>query len=293
MKKYLYILLLAIFIASTAFIFGKIDFRKGRNNNVCKSLKGNVLVYAIFVDTKTTSPWTEFDIQSTMDSIYVATSWIEEQAKKSGVQLGIKTDFYVGTEYSTVSRDLPEGSIRKSITSPSLGKGIENMNLWADNIAKKVGGSFNISEKDGVREIKNPKNKERLVAYLRDEHKVESIALMFMVNNYYRDDISCVVNGMSSEDVEFAVVSYKYPSEIAHNILQLFGSADLHESIFRNSDKAINYALQEFPNDIMQYPYAKQLNTLEIGAFTKYMIGWTDTISNDYEFLLNEKGVRL
>ncbi len=290
---FIVILVLAGTILTAYFPFNKINFSNARNNNVCKALKGDVLLYIVFVDSKTTSPWTEFDIQTTMDSIKITVSWLEAKAREQGINLNIKTDFYVGDNFSTVKRDLPEGTVRQSVTYPNLQKGVENMNKWADNVSRKAGESFDVPNKDGIPEIKNPRNKERLVAFLRDQHKVESIGVLFFVNNYYRDDISVTLNTLNSNDIEYSVISYKYPAVIAHNILHLFGAADLHETPFRKSDKAINYALQEFPDDIMLNPYAKPLSTRSIGAFTSYLINWCDTLNPKHEFLLEEKGIKL
>lgn len=36
-----------------------------RDNNFCKVLKGRVVVYAIFVDSKYTNPWSDYDVRST------------------------------------------------------------------------------------------------------------------------------------------------------------------------------------------------------------------------------------
>ncbi|MBI4645850.1 MAG: hypothetical protein HY738_04420 [Bacteroidia bacterium] len=180
--------------------YHKIDFRNSRNYNVCKSLKGDVLVYIIFIDTKTTSPWTDFDIKSTMDSVNIAAKWLEEQAMKNNINLKLSTDYYIGQNFLTIIKDLPEGTVRKSLTTPNLATGIENINKWADFIAKKAGATFDIVEKEGIPEVKNPKNKERFIAYLRDQHKLESVGLLFLVNNYYRDDISVAVNTMNSDD---------------------------------------------------------------------------------------------
>lgn len=277
----------------SASIFNKrVDYRKGKSKNVCKELRGDVLLYVIFVDTKTTAPWTEFDIQTTMDSINVATNWLRTKALANNIPLTIKTDFFVGEQYSVLKRDLPEETVSKSISTPNYRNGMANMNKWADYIARKAGASFYLQDKDGIPEIKNPKNKERLIAFLRDEHKVESIALMYMVNNYYREDISIPVNILNTDEVEFAVVSYKYPSEISHNLLHLFGAADLYETSYRQSEKNIAFAQQEFPNEIMQNPYAKTLGSLEISDFTKYLIGWETDLDEKYQSLLLDKRAR-
>ena len=267
----------------------KIDYRIGRFNNVCKDLKGDVLLYFVFVDTKTTSPWTEFDIRSTIDSMDVAINWLEKQADNNKVDLVIKTDYYIGKDFATLTRNLPYGTVKESISKPNFKTGLLTINKWADNLSMKVGESFTIEGKDGIPKQQNPKDAERLIAYLRDEFNVESVALLFMVNNYFRTDISFAVNTLTTEDVEFAVVSYKYPAEIANNFLRLYGAADLYETPLRTSSKKIKLANELFSNEIMQDPYAKNIWGLEISEFTKYLIGWSNELDPRYEPLLTDK----
>lgn len=288
MRKVFNIIIVSILlIALPGFSPKRIDYRKGMQRNVCKALTNDVLIYFIFVDSKHTSPWTEFDIHSTLDSLAAATQWLRQKALENGINLRIKTDYYIG-EYATINKSLPEGSIRQSLTEPNLRTGIKELNNWADYIAKRAGTSFNIIEKDGIPEVQNPRNKERVIAHLRDENNVESVALMFMVNNYYKEDISVALNTLGTEEIEFAIASYKYPTEIVHNILHLYGAADLYKTPFRKNEKKIEQAKQLFPNDIMQNPYAKSLSDLEIGPFTKYLIGWEDKLDKQYEPLLTD-----
>lgn len=290
MKTFLKLTLFSsVLIFMSGFSNLKVDYRLGRYNNVCKDLKNDVLLYFVFVDTKTTSPWTEFDIRSTIDSMDVAVNWLEKQAENNKVNLHIKTDYYIGKEFATVTRNLPLGTVRESILQPNMKTGLEQINKWADNLSRKVGESFIITEKDGIPQQQNPRDTERLIAYLRDEFKVESVALVFMVNNYYRTDISLAVNTLTNSDVEFAIVSYKYPAEIAHNFLCLYGASDLYETPMRKSAKKIKMADEFFSNEIMQDSYAKNIWNLEISEFTKYLIGWTDELDPRYEPLLTDK----
>ncbi len=281
--------LLFAFLLFTSFSPRRIDYREGMHMNVCKDLRSNVLVYFVFIDTKTTAPWTEFDIQSTIDSLETAIHWIEEKAHENNIQLNILSDYYFGEEFTTIRRNLPYETVKKSATTPGFKKGQEELNKWADNIARRIGTEVNIVEKDGIPEIKNPKNKERLVAHLRDEKQVESVALLYMVNNYYRDDISIVINHLDTEEVEFSIVSYKYPAIIAQNILNLFGAADLSKTLYRRNDKKIRFAKEYFPNDIMQDVYAKTVSSLEVGEYTKYLIGWNTKLDSKYHTLLTDK----
>ena len=218
-----------------------------------------------------------------------ARRWLLDQAKKNNIALNIKTDFFIGKEYSTISKSLSNASVYKSATTPNMKKGLKALNDWADFIARKAGTTFNIIQKDGIPEVKNPKNKERLIAYLRDEYKVESVALLYMVNNYYKSDISLPINTMNTEDIEFAIVSYKYPSEIAHNVLHLYGAADLHKTLFRRNEKKIKKLSELLPNEIMLDPYAKNINNMEISEYTKYLIGWQENIDKKWEVFFTDR----
>jgi hypothetical protein len=280
---------IGILMISTSFSLQKVDYRTAMYKNVCKKLRNDVLLYIIFVDNKTTTPWSEFDIRSTIDSVGAARKWLMEQARKYNIPLNIKTDYFIGKDFSTINKSLPNVSVLKSATTPNLRGGLKSLNDWADFIARKAGATFNIVQKDGIPEVKNPRNKERLVAYLRDEYKVESVALLFMVNNYYKTDISLQINTMNTNDIEFAIVSYKYPAEIAHNFLHLYGAADLHRSLYRRNETKIKKLAALFPNEIMQDPYAKDLSKMEISEYTRYLIGWQETIDKSMDEFFTDK----
>jgi hypothetical protein len=266
-----------------------IDFSTGRHNNVCKDLKNDALLYFVFVDTRTTSPWTEFDILSTIDSIQVAVRWLEKKAMENKIELRIKTDYYIGNEFTTIKRNLPRKSVRGVIDDMGLAEGMRSLSRWGDYISKTIGESLYIKEKDGIPVQKAPATKERLIAFLRDEYKVESVAMLLLVNNYYRSDISLAVNTLHNDDVEFAVVSYKYPSEIAHSFLHLYGAVDLYQTHFRKIKRNIRLASGDFPDDIMSEVYARSLGDLEIGDYTRYMIGWSEQMNPKYRPLMTER----
>jgi hypothetical protein len=94
---------------------------------------------------------------------------------------------------------------------------------------------------------------------------------------------------MNNEDVEFAIVSYKYPAVIAHNILNLFGAADLCKSGFRRNEKKIEMARAFFPDDIMQDNNSQNIGSFNIGEYTRYLIGWSPEIDSKYIPLLTDK----
>ena len=282
------ILLFCLIAVVFSFGYKRMDYREGMRNNVCKVFKNDVLLYFIFVDSKETMPWSEFDMLSTLDSVNIAVKWLQEQALKNKVTIRIKSSHYIGNPYATIKKNLPQGTIEKSINGAGLSQGTQELNDWANGIAKKVGTTFNLTPKDGIPEVKNPKDKERLIAYLRDDYGVEGVALVYLVNNYFKNDISVCLNTFTDEDVECAIVSYKYPAEIAHNVLALFGAAPLFNSTYRRNDKKIKLAQELMPNDIMQEPYGKNINKLQIGEYTRYLIGWSETLDSKYHRLLTD-----
>lgn len=288
-RKILVIASIFLLIVPSSYKVRRVDYRQARFNNVCKDLKGDVLLYFMFIDSKYTTPWTEFDIQSTIDSIRAAINWLHEQARENNISLNIKTDFYIGPEYTTIERNLPKPTVLESVTEPNTKTIRENIKRWSDGVAKIAGRSVTLRQKEGIPDIKEPRNKERLVAFLRDENKVESVALFYMVNNYYKSDISVPVNTFNTDDVEYAIVSYKYPSEIVHNFLLLYGAADMYESLLRTNLRNIAVLADLYPDDVMQEPYGKNLNSLEISDYTKYLIGWDDELDPVLEPLMKDK----
>jgi hypothetical protein len=86
-------------------------------------------VYFVFVDTKKTSPWTEFDIKSTIDSMEVAVEWIENQAQRNGMSLNLITDYYIGTSFTTFRKNLSFKTVEKTISTPNYKKGINETNI--------------------------------------------------------------------------------------------------------------------------------------------------------------------
>lgn len=282
------LLLLGIFFSASAQRKVKYDNSIARNHNVCKTLKGDVLLYLIFVDSKYTKPWTYYDIASTLDSAVVAIKWIEQQAKENGQPLNISLKYFYVDSQMTVYKDLPKKSLYETIEKQKLKQVNYSMNQWSDAIAKKIGEAY---ERNGWKadKLTKIKNKERLIAKLRNDENVESVALMYMINNYYKKDHSATFNTTSNEDVEYAVTSYKNPKTIAHEFLHLFGSTDMYNTEHKGRDsKLVKLTNKEFPNEIMTNKPIK-LEEAYMSPITKYLIGWDETINENYRAALIEK----
>lgn len=263
------------------------------NNNVCKKLTGEVVLYAIFVDSKYTGPWSAYDIRSTLDSVHIATQWIEKQAAKAGIKLNIKVDYYQDDK-SVVP--IEQSLTRKTLSATILGPGgIKNTDKWADKIGKTALGIYGKDTATITKTKIKPKDRERLIAKLRDFHNTDNVGLVYFINNYYTDEISVALHTGSDYSPEYSIVSFKNPEVIAHEFLHLFGALDLYISPFDGKRKAIkrkSFAMKEFPNEIMAFAH-RNIDSLEISPLTNYLIGWSNELDPHYKQMIFGKKLKL
>jgi hypothetical protein len=266
------------------------------NNNVCKRLTGNAVLYAVFVDTRYSRPWTTYDIMSTLDSIGRATRWIEGKAKENGVSLTIRTDYHQNKKVIPIYKDLPAKSVAATLLTIPPYYGILRTDRWANRVAQEAGKSYPTDTASLVRTKIKIKDRERLIAKLRDVYKTDNVALVYFVNNYYIDDLSVAMHTASKDDdAEYAIVSFKNPSVIAHEFLHLFGALDLYIGPWDSKRKARKKkaaAMKEFPDEIMAFAQ-RDIDSLQIGELTKYLIGWDKSLSDYYTRKLFGKRIQL
>ncbi|NJK95151.1 MAG: hypothetical protein HC905_09780 [Bacteroidales bacterium] len=99
-------------------------------------------------------------------------------------------------------------------------------------MAAEAGKSFPADSSRIVKTPNNLKDRERLIARLRDIHKTDHIALMYFINNYFSEEISVSLDNKSNSNIEFSIVSFKKPAVIVHEFLHLFGAWDLYITPF-------------------------------------------------------------
>ena len=222
------------------------------NNNVCKKLYGDVLLYAIFVDTRQAKPWTSYDITTTLDSIRKSIAWIEGKAKANNIPLSINLSFHVNKGIIPIEQHL----YGESLSDMLFSSGIDMIDLWANSIARKAGDSFP-EDTSTIASTRNAiTNRERLIARLRDKHNTDNIVLMYFINNYFTDEISLAMFTSADVKTEFGIISFKYPSVIAHEFLHVFGALDLYISPFERKKKAVKKRvaiMKAYPNEVMAY----------------------------------------
>ncbi len=263
------------------------------NNNVCKNLSGKVVLYTIFVDSKYTNPWSNYDIESTLDSIKKATGWVEEKALEDSIKLDINIEFHKTSQGRIpIKNDLSRKTLSATLHKKPLWSGIKDIYRWADKIAAEAGKSLP-KDSSKTTNIKNDlKTRERLIARLRDIHKTDKVVLMYFINNYYKDEFSVTFDISNDNNVEFSVVSFKNPAVIAHEFLHIFGAYDLYITPFdikKKDKKKKDKLMQMFPREIMAFTY-RDINNLNISDFTRYLIGWKKELSAEYQEMLLDKG---
>lgn len=264
------------------------------NNNVCKRLRDKVVIYAVFVDSKATNPWTEYDMESTIDSIHEAMEWIECQAQETGIPLNIQLDYHRTKKgIIPIKKKLRNKALSNTLFTPG---GVRAVDQWADKIGKVALGTFGPdSSKKTYTKVK-PYDRERLIARLRDKHQTDNVALMYFINNYYSDEVSVAMHTHSDHEPEYAIVSFKKPAVIVHEFLHLFGALDLYITPFeignRRAMRKKAFAMKEFPNEVMAFPH-RGMDSLRIGDLTKYLVGWDRELDDHYVGMLASKKIKV
>lgn len=262
------------------------------DNNVCKKLYGEVVVYAVFVDTKYTAPWSEYDIRSTLDSINKGMRWIEGVARQSGIPLTIKVVTHSNEGMVPVSNDFQNKTLHGTLFPAAMG--VRKIDTWADKAAKLSAKSLPPDTAKIIKTKNKLSDRERLIARLRDIYKTDNVALMYFINNYYKDEISVTLHAGSMTDIEYAVVSFKKPAIIVHEFLHIFGALDLYYGPFdkrRSVRSRTAFVEREFPNEVMAFAH-RNLDSLMISPFTRYLVGWEAVMDEHYRKLLLGKKIR-
>lgn len=282
MKKLAFILLSAIFLLGCQSI-KEIDSRWARDHGIGSKLEGKTVVYTVFIDSKSSLFWTGFDIASTKDSLNKVFKWTENQAKRYGKNLEIIPEYYKAGSKHTFKKKLPYDKLSDAFKKDEM-KDQSKLDKWALSVIKKAEKSIKMP--NGVRLPSKPRLKgfDKVVAKLKKKHNADNVAVFFMLNNYFKIDVSAIINNMAKEDdyTEYAVNNGKGTNLLANQLLSLFGAQGLNPDFnSRYKVKNIEMAKTDFPNDVM-VNYKDDLTKLDIGKFTAYMLGWRENIDSKY-----------
>ncbi len=280
-KIYTFIVFIFLLFLSGCFHVSKVEMTSGRDSNVCKKLKGEALLYVIFVDTKAGGTWGHFDMINRQDALGQAIDWLHVKGMKEKIDLQIRTAYCNDSSWH-IKKDFYRGSLTEMLENIDEEEVNSKLNKWANYISKQI----------GVKQ-KNLKIKklENLVAQVRNENFIDNLGVIFMTNNYYKNESSIAINTHSNKNVEFAIIGDNDPMVIAHEILHLFGAVDLYKPKGKQywENKDLELIQSEFPHSIMYNISDKSQQDLEIDPFTQYCIGWSDSLETKYQGLIKGK----
>lgn len=288
MRYYLYALVLCSFLACKS--SKEIDARWAKDRNVAKTLTGKTVVYTIFVDSKTSLPWSGFDISSTKDSLNKVYKWLEHEGKKYGQEFEILPVYAVQGKNQTFKKKLPYDRMSEASTANEVKGG--KLAKWAESILKKLEKGLKLPNKEELPKKPKLDGFYKVVQKLKRIHNADNVVIFFMLNNYYIYDSSLILNFMQDEECEYAINSGKNTNLFAAQFLSLFGAQNLNPDAYSSYQvKDIDIAKQDFPKDVMM-DYESDLFGLNIGEYTAYMIGWLENINTKYIGLLKIEPVK-
>ncbi len=288
--KYIYPVLICLLFFSCS-SRKKIDARWARDRNVATKLMGKTVVYTVFIDSKSTLPWSGFDIKSTKDSLEKVFSWIAHEGKKYNQEFEILPVYAEPKGKKSFKKKLPYSSLSKAFSDGDYTKG-SKLEKWASGIVKKLDKGIKLPNNESL--PKKPKLDafHKLVEKVKKNYNADNVVINFMLNNYYIVDVSAVLNNMTDKDCEFAINSGKNVNLLAAQFLSLFGAQNLSSGSYGTYEvKAIGLAKQDFPNDVM-VDFDSDIVNLNIGSYTAYLIGWVDNVNSKYENLFMVEPVK-
>jgi len=242
----------------------KINTRPWYNQGSCQNLKESPYILFLFIDDDESS-WDNKEIKRAWDhEIKDALDFIESKAKVYGVDLKFKRGYYsTNTERKTKVKY--DGIIVKNLMESSA----------TEDALEQASKSLGFKSMTAMHE------------YLKSHTGYNQIAYVVMMN---KDGRSYCMNHTQSrgnpnflEHVmmfrRFLGTNNSYAGPIAHEILHLFGAEDYYDP-YKNRPERLKLAKVIYPKDIMMISH-REINQLELGAYTAYTIGWLDALPTE------------
>ena len=236
-----------------------------KNLGSAKSLKGDTYVLCCFISDEN-HDWTSQEKMDVSGRYREALNWIKNQAVQYNDTVYL--NFEIGT-YG-YSADIKLDNIEYG-----TGSGKEDARM-VTRVLQKVGYSNSMS----------------FYKWVTENTKCTNAFVLIFVKGQGRGYAMVFKTKESNEQIYFMEGAMLYekrsnnynttPSEIAHEILHLFGAWDLYTTFEQTKDRE-DKAREMFPNSIMLRA-SPNINDLNVDEVTAWLIGWKDDSKPWYEW---------
>lgn len=231
-----------------------------------KTLTGDCLIYNVFVNDAE-SKWSAGATASALAMIGGATEFLERRFNEYGTEKELSIRFTNTSDSAFLSFDkaAPTDASGASWLSYAFSQTEHGSpNAFLKDCAKNVSGYDNICflflyNKPG-RSFATPYDSQYGDC---EDFRYERAQIFFSTDRSF--DYFC------------------NPAVIAHELLHLFGAIDLYEP-YLSAEDASN-AAELLPKELMRYE-PTDIYEAEISALTAYLVGWTASLPDEYDFLL-------
>ena len=236
------------------------ETRKSYDAGSCKNMQNDLCYYIIYLNDNE-SKWNEDDKKIFVKKKFIPSmKYLSQQASAYNISLT--------TEYKTFPDNDSQISYNGIIETEVVKNGSQK------DIFSQVAESMGYN---------SPKEMNKS---LQKELNVKQIAYLIVVNKEGRSYKHTYIES-HREKYEFCVFFSKSIghtdstcySTIAHEILHLFGAEDYYDP-FGNYPEREKLALSLYPDDIM-LSTVEDINTVKVGEYTAYSVGWTDILPEE------------
>lgn len=241
------------------------ETRKSYNNGSCYDMTKDLCYFIVHLDDNESS-WNDEEKNNFIEKKFlVSMDYLSRKGNEYSVTLCTDYKNYPADDNTKVTYD---GIIEAEV--------VENGSQ--EDILNQVSVSLDYS------------SPEEMDSALKSELDVSQIAYLLVVNKEGRSYKYSYMTP-KSEKIEFCVffdnaINYNGTTccaTIAHEILHLFGAEDYYDPYGKMPERE-KIAKKLYPDDIMlSLPY--DVNDAEIGAYTAYSVGWTNTLPEECNVL--------
>lgn len=241
------------------------DIERWRSLGSASDLVGDQKLLFVFVNDDGNSPWTRELRTPVEEKIERCLRWLEGEAQRRGVQL----------HFQHVC--VPSGGPVACDAQCHIDEGDycagPHHSTWQNRVVARLAGSGSVSSRwdDLFRVYGLPLDgAEGSAVFFCVRRSVPSVAFQFREgeNSEFEKERGIIYdNGGDTGQIYLA-------SQIAHEILHLYGAVDL--APHKAPDRLKEYASQ-YSGDLMHTPTRHALDGYHIGDLTAYLVGWSQT----------------